>query len=466
MRQYPSEVRPVASESARLSWLQRYGPDLAWGAFVLAVVLAAFVVPHLHLRWLTPVVTPHPWQYRELAETAPILGSWLPHRNWSTVCAVAVAVAVVWWGPSLARRVPWKRLLVGAWLTALAWTMSLALIDGPVRGFAGHMAGNGYLAMIPPRGSVSALLHGFAARIPLTSHAPWDLSIAGDPPGALLTFFGLDRAGLGGPTWAATLCVVVGTSSVVAVLITVRALSGEATARRVAPFVALAPLAVWVGVSADAYFAGVAAWGLTLLALAATRATRFPSAVSVAAGVVLGCAVYLDYGSILVAVPALAILVISRNPRPLIGTAAGALGVAGLFTTMGFWWFDGLTLVRQRYWAGIASARPFSYWVWANLASLTCAIGLAAATGLRRAFDIRALRSRSGLHVLLVAFVAVVVAADLSGLSKAETERIWLPFAVWLVAAPALLPRGSHRFCLALQALGALLINSLLLTTW
>ena len=56
--------------------------------------------------------------------------------------------------------------------------------------------------------------------------------------------------------------------------------------------------------------------------------------------------------------------------------------------------------------------------------------------------------------------------ADISALSKAETERIWLPFAVWLVAAPALLPRRSHRFCLVVQALGALVINSLLLTTW
>jgi hypothetical protein len=75
-------------------------------------------------------------------------------------------------------------------------------------------------------------------------------------------------------------------------------------------------------------------------------------------------------------------------------------------------------------------------------------------------------QARVGINVLLVAFVLVIVAADLTGLSKAETERIWLPFSVWLVAAPALLPHRCHRFCLALQAVGALLINSLLLTTW
>ena len=77
-----------------------------------------------------------------------------------------------------------------------------------------------------------------------------------------------------------------------------------------------------------------------------------------------------------------------------------------------------------------------------------------------------ALRAGAGLHVLLVSFVVVVACADLSGLSKAETERIWLPFAVWLVAAPALLPRRCHRLSLAAQAVGALVINSLLLTNW
>jgi hypothetical protein len=65
-----------------------------------------------------------------------------------------------------------------------------------------------------------------------------------------------------------------------------------------------------------------------------------------------------------------------------------------------------------------------------------------------------------------VAFLIVIVAADVSGLSKAETERIWLPFAVWLVAAPALLPPWTHRYLLVVQAIGALLINSLLFTTW
>ena len=76
---------------------------------------------------------------------------------------------------------------------------------------------------------------------------------------------------------------------------------------------------------------------------------------------------------------------------------AGALAVAVTFTGLGFWWPHGLDLLRQRYWAGIADARPFDYWVWGDLVALTCAIGLPAAVGLRRAFD-RALRMLAELR--------------------------------------------------------------------
>ena len=54
--------------------------------------------------------------------------------------------------------------------------------------------------------------------------------------------------------------------------------------------------------------------------------------------------------------------------------------------------------------------------------------------------------------------------ADLSGMSKAEVERIWLPFAVWTCLACAELPRP--RWWLAAQAVLALLVNHLLLTVW
>ena len=68
--------------------------------------------------------------------------------------------------------------------------------------------------------------------------------------------------------------------------------------------------------------------------------------------------------------------------------------------------------------------------------------------------------------VLCLGAAAAIVAADLSGLSKAEVERIWLPFAVWLPAAAVLLPESDRRGWLCVQAGTALVVNHLVLTAW
>jgi hypothetical protein len=189
-----------------------------------------------------------------------------------------------------------------------------------------------------------------------------------------------------------------------------------------------------------------------------------------ASGLLLGWAVYLNYGLTLMAFPALAVLLCATEWRSVLralGLAVlGAVAVAAAFTTAGFWWFDGYTLVQQRYWQGIANERPFQYWSWANLAAVVCAIGLGSAAGLSRVFDLSAIHRRSGLHLLILAVLLAIGCADLSMLSKAETERIWLPFTVWLTAAPALLPPRSDRLWLALNIIGELLLNSLIFTHW
>lgn len=67
---------------------------------------------------------------------------------------------------------------------------------------------------------------------------------------------------------------------------------------------------------------------------------------------------------------------------------------------------------------------------------------------------------------LVLAALVAIAAADLSGFSKAEVERIWLPFAIWLLAGAGLIPGPDRQRWLELQATGALLINHLLLTVW
>ncbi|MDX2782752.1 hypothetical protein PV379_36425, partial [Streptomyces caniscabiei] len=66
----------------------------------------------------------------------PLYANWLPHVGPGTPAAISVAVAVVAYGPPLAARLPWRPLLWSAWVTALAWTFSLALVDGWHRGIA------------------------------------------------------------------------------------------------------------------------------------------------------------------------------------------------------------------------------------------------------------------------------------------------------------------------------------------
>ncbi|MBT1258530.1 hypothetical protein KHP11_29170 [Rhodococcus erythropolis] len=431
------------------------------------LVVAAFVVPHLGLGAVTPILDNTTESYKDFSDANPLFGFVDAHLGWGTPIALVVSAAVVMWGPRVAAALPWRRLVLGTWTTSVIWAMSLAMIDGWQRGFAGRLTSRDeYLHEVPGITDIPSALAGFSDRILDFQPDSWTTHVSGHPPAAVLTFVWLDRIGLGGGAWASALCVTVGSSAAAAVIVTLRALGDETMARRAAPFLALAPAAIWLAVSADALFAGVAAWGIALLAIAARGNGRRQFLPSVAAGVLLGWGVYLNYGLTLMAVPAVAVLMVARTARPLIGALLGALAVAAVFTAYGFWWFDGYFLVQERYYQGIASSRPFAYWGWANFASLICAVGLASAAALPRVLTWSKLRALSPVNVMVLAGLLAVIVADLSALSKAETERIWLPFQMWILAAPAVLPRRTHRFWLALQAGAALAINHLVLTNW
>ena len=437
----------------------------------VVLVVAAFVVPRLNLGIVTPLINASPQRFRSFADTAPIFGWWNAHVGPGTIPAIAIGLAAVLWGPTLARRLPWRTLPWVAWATSCAWAFSLAMIDGWQRGFAGRLeARHEYLRQVPSVTDVGEAVRTFSDRILDYQPDSWITHVSGHPPGALLTFVWLDRIGLSGGAWAGLLCLLVGSSIAAAIVVTVRALADEDAARTPAPFVAVAPSAIWIAVSADGYFAGVAAWGITLLALAVTARVRLPWLAAVGAGLLLGWGIFLNYGLGLIALPAIAVLISAATWRAaltaLVPAVLAALAVVGVFALAGFWWFDGYLLVQERYWQGIANDRPFQYWGWANLASTVCAIGLGSVAALARAFDLAAVKRRSGLHLLVLAALLAILFADLSRLSKAETERIWLPFTVWLVAATALLPRPSLRFWLALNVIGALALNHFILTNW
>ncbi|GGS99244.1 membrane protein [Streptomyces violaceus] len=406
----------------------------------------------------------------------PLLASWGPHVGPGTPAALVVAIATVAYGPSLAVRLPWRALLPLAWGMATAWICSLALIDGWDRGIAHRLTTRyEYLQVIDRFDDIPAALRDFTHHILLDSPDNWPAHIAGHPPAATLTFVLLDRIGLRGGGWAGMWCVIVGATACVAVLVTIRALADEALARRGAPFLVLAPAAVWMGTSADAYFAAVAAWAVALLALAVTRRSLWWAGAS---GLLFGLTCYLSYGLTLVALIAAAVLALGRHgirerPALLVPLLAGLAVVPTAFTLAGFDWWEAYHLLVTRYHQGAGGVRPYGYWVWANLACTVLITGLATAAGLRRTGAVL-LHRRTGttpdraaearLALLVSAALLALLVADLSGMSKAETERIWLPFAVWLLPACALLPRP--RAWLTAQALLALLLNHLLSTGW
>ncbi|WP_327705497.1 hypothetical protein OG530_31315 [Streptomyces decoyicus] len=410
----------------------------------------------------------------------PLYASWFPHLGPGTPAALVVAVVVIVHGPPLAARLPWRRLVLAGWAAGMAWTGALALIDGWRTGIAGRLTtAYEYLTVIRRFDDLGPALRGFTQHILDNAPDHWPAHVAGHPPAAVLTFVGLDRIGLGGGGWAGIWCITVGTSAVAAVLIALRALTDEPTARRAAPFLVLAPAAVWVGTSADGYFAAVAAWSLALLALAATRRTRHPAAAALVCGLLFGLTCYLSYGLTLIALIAAAILLLTRTVRPVPLVAAGAAVVAAAFSLAGFSWWEGYHLLVERYYQGAAAVRPYAYWVWGNLACTVLITGLATVAGLRRVLGaapaaLRGLRPSAGplrspsdrLVVLVLAVLLALLVADLSGMSKAETERIWLPFAVWLPTACAMLPAARRRPWLTAQAVLALLVNHLLYTGW
>ncbi|MFI6026159.1 hypothetical protein [Amycolatopsis magusensis] len=386
----------------------------------------------------------------------PLYGDWLPRVGPGSLFAVLVAAAVVMWGPSLAERLSWRPLLALGYGATVCWTMALALVDGFRTGFAGRLeSDHEYLHEVPGITDIPVMLREFSSRILDFQPDSWTTHVSGHPPGVTLVFVWLDRVGLGGGAWAATVCVLVGCLFAVAVPVTVRALGRPEAARAMVPFVALFPGVIWLGVSADGLFAGVTASGIALLALSRRRPP-----LALLAGLVLGFGIFLSYGLVLIGLIALAVV---RSWRALGLALVGALAVVAVFALAGFWWLDGYHLVVERYYQGIASERPYGYWVWANLACLAIAIGPALVAGVRRTV---AGRWSDPVVLLGLAALLVVAFADLSGLSKAETERIWLPFAVWLLPAAALLPAPGRRGWLVAQAATALVVNHLVFTYW
>lgn len=451
------------------------------GDLVAAVLAAALVAGASLYGWAeihrgVPILVGWP----------PLLASWLPHVGPGGITAVVVALLVALAGPAVAARLRWGALLVLTYVASAAWTLGLALIDGYQVGIVSRLdAPTEYLTEVRRYPGLGPFLATFADRISGTTPDTLATHPSGHPPLATLVYVWVgDLFGPGGEP-AGLVTLLVGASATVAVALTAAAVGGlrwgpvslppeEGTvsagrdlARRYLPFGVLFPGAVWVGVSADGLFAAVFAWGVAFLALGAVRRGVAGAALCLLGGVVLGGSLFLSYGLVTGGLVPVVVAVLVRRWVPLAAGAGGAAVVVALFAVGGFWWLDGYEQVHLRYYqpGEYGLLRPYSYWVWANPAAFVLTLGPAVVAGLRRtAWWPR--RWPPAVPLLVGAALLAVVVADVSGLSKAEVERIWLPFGTWAVLACATLPSRSARWWLLVQAALAFALNSLLVTVW
>jgi hypothetical protein len=375
--------------------------------------------------------------------------------TWRILPAAAVAAVCVAVLPSMAQRLPWRWLLPVSWSMALAWTVVLALSDGldalhrPLDAPTEYPAGLDAVHADPLEwlSTFTERLHGY------TTH------IRGHPPLPTLMLWALEVLGLRGTGWSSLAIILVGTSSVIAIAITVRCVAGEGTAKRALPFLVLAPLTLWIATSMDALFLGVGSWAIALAAVAATRGNLIAAAAS---GLLLGTLPYLSYGLLpLFALPLAVILLTRPRARVLAVLLCCAAIVPVAFTMGGFWWPDGVAATHETYLISRGSAqRSYAYFLVANIAVLGLMVGPATAHALPAA-----LSARRPLAWLVGAALAGLLALDVSGVTRGEVERIWVPYAAWVVLAAAQ-HRPPARLWLAAQAAVALAVQSLVHSYW
>ncbi|MFG1755280.1 hypothetical protein [Streptosporangium sandarakinum] len=422
----------------------------------------------------------------------------------------ALAVAAL---PALVTRLRFGAALLVAYGAALAWAVLLASSgEGLAWPFTHRQE---YLAVLPAvGGDPLGWLASFTERLPA-----YPTHVRGHPPLPVLVLWVLARVGLPGPLPAALLAVTTGCSATVAVALTVRRVAGEEAARRALPYLALTPAAVWIATTMDAFFAGVGAWGVALLVRGGTGGGPPGVLYGAAAGVLLGALPYLSYGLVpYLLVPVVAAVAVRITRAAVVGCLVGAAAVTAAFAAGGFRWPAGVAATHVEWAADPGAARPYLYFLVANLAVLALLTGPATAAGLAVLMDRATVAGlavltgraaadpavpvgrtvarrviavgrtvagpvipvgrvpnrpgaaagpvrwpRGGVGALVAAAAVAVLALDVSGVTRGEVERIWVPYAVWISLAATAVP---GRRWLAAQAAIGLLLQGLVLSPW
>jgi methylthioxylose transferase len=397
------------------------------------------------------------------ASLAPFLWDWRPTLGPSALPAAVLLAAGAWLALRLRTPAvrPWA-FAAAALVLGLALRLALGSARNGVDGLwavyeiGNHEAASEYLPALP------AL--DFGALFFLDTFAEIGTSLPvhaiGHPPGLLLMLHWL---GIDGAPGMAALTIGVGALAIPLTYVLARGLLDEGRARSATLLYVFAPSALLYGAtSADALFATLALTAAIPLALAA----RSPSAAGAlpAGAAALTVASFVSYANLAIGAWA-TLLAVQRSGLRRAAHVAITCGVALgasyalLHVATGYDPIGVIQATESVYREGIASRRPYAFWLFGSPVAFMCALGLPIAWF--------ALRSAGARYAPAVALVAVVIVAAVLGFSKAETERIYqflVPLAC--VSAAASLPTRWLPLTIGALAVQALAIELLLYTVW
>ncbi len=420
-------------------------------AVVLAGVSAA-IAAGLLIRWRTriPLGTPLP----------PFLMSWSPHVRWPALAGMFVALVV-------ARCAPWAmgRLRSRAAFASLSYAATLTVglsVNAARRGTAGwshvfDLSGRG--SFEASREYLPALKWMESGAADYVRHFPEILPYLpthtkGNPPGPLVAMHVLSITSAGRLT---AVCVLVGALVAPLTYQLGRELGDERRGRQAGALVALSPSTVLFGVtSVDFVFAAFAA-GVACLLLG-----RRPAVVA-AGCLAAGIAAFFSW--VLLAIPVWAAVAVLRRDGLRAGVVLGAAALSGVILVtlalVAVWGYDPVSILRTAnriYGGGAAAHRPYAFWVIGSPAAWLAMLG-APVTWL-------ALRGLARGEPAAVGLAAVVAISALAGFTKAETERIWLPYVPLACVSAAGQPVRRLGLILGALALQAVVIEVLFGTVW
>jgi hypothetical protein len=281
------------------------------------------------------------------------------------------------------------------------------------------------------------------------------IHVEGNPPGPLVA---LHLLGIADSQALAALCVGLGALTAPLAYDLGRTLGGEDRGRMAGVLTAFAPaLLLWGVTSADYAFA--------TLGLAAACLLIRPRPLPRTVGALMAAAATF-FSWLLFATAAWAVLVVLRREGPRRALTLAALCVlamsavyGALALALGYDPIATLNATARAYGHGISRHRPYAYWVFGSPTAWWIGLGLP--------IGWLALRAVPARDACALALFAVVTVSAILGLTKAETERIWLPYVPFAcVAAAAVLPVRRLPGVLWLLLVQALAVQLLFDTVW